>query len=77
MKCKSVNCQADIRWLSVRDKKARQIVDAKPLKVFVPVGIENGETVYELVSAFQSHFATCPDANKFRKVRSGGVNGNR
>lgn len=47
-------------------------LDAKPTKVMVIQPLGPGETQHRcrLVDGFLSHFATCPDADKFRKRKS-------
>lgn len=75
-RCRS--CGADIIWIKMASGKAMPC-DADPIpycEVFsggMKLVTKNGEIVqgaYDGTSenvAYQSHFATCPDANKFRK----------
>jgi len=67
-KCKS--CGAEIEWIKTKAGKNAPI-DAKPVKVYIEapdlIGHENR---WILISAFTSHFATCPDADKFRRKKS-------
>lgn len=60
--CKS--CKANIMWGKTTNGKAVPL-DTKPKNVYV---LLNGDTnVYSLECGYESHFATCPDALKFRK----------
>ena len=61
--CKS--CKANIEWICTPDGK-KQPIDAKPKKMWVYF-----ETVgWQLVDCYESHFSTCPDADKHRKPKS-------
>lgn len=64
-KCKS--CFAEIRWVKTMSGKAMP-VDAKPEKRFVITGNnDEGTPVGDVRDTFVSHFATCPQADAFRK----------
>lgn len=63
--CKS--CGAKIEWFKMATTGRPMPVDAEPLKVIVPTGTA-GEG--KVVTAYVSHFATCPDAAEHRKRRT-------
>jgi hypothetical protein len=76
-KCKSKECGADIYWVITSDKK-KMPINAKPDPVggwVVTLSAKDGELYAEVhVPArhydrrrYTSHFATCPDAAKWRK----------
>jgi hypothetical protein len=68
-KCKS--CFAEIRWVKTYSGKAMP-VDAKPEKRFVITGNnDKGEPCGEIRDTYISHFATCPQADAFRKKDNG------
>jgi len=58
-KCKA--CGAEIKWVNVASGKAMPC-NVKPLTVVVP---KTGE----VVRAYESHFPTCPEADKFRNKK--------
>ena len=69
-KCKA--CQAEMIWAET-DKGRRIPLDATPEKRFL-LGDEVegswGDTrIATMVDVYTSHFATCPNANQFRKKR--------
>jgi hypothetical protein len=49
-------CGAPCHWIQT-ERGNKTLVDSKPKKVFVPA-------VYKLI---ESHFATCPKADQFKK----------
>lgn len=51
------------------EKGKKMPLDAKPLTLFhlEPVGF--GQVIAVAVKAYQSHYATCPDADDWRKAR--------
>jgi len=61
-KCKA--CGAEIKWVNVASGKAMPC-NVKPLTVVVP---KTGE----VVRAYESHFPTCPEADKFRNKKKRG-----
>ncbi|MEA3346945.1 MAG: hypothetical protein U9Q21_02510 [Candidatus Auribacterota bacterium] len=63
--CRS--CGAPVIWATdIKGKK--QILDANPKRVYIISTIlRDDENVVELRNGFESHFATCPDAGKWRK----------
>ena len=65
-KCKS--CDAVIIWAET-EKGTRIPLNIKPEKRFILTGDGSwGDTqVATMVDTYVSHFATCPDAGKFRK----------
>ena len=56
-KCRS--CGADCYW--VKTLKGPHLIDRKQIKLFIPHGDR-----WVVVHGFSSHFATCPDADKWR-----------
>lgn len=62
------SCKAEILWITYNGKK--HPVDAKPKKGFIltPDLIDGVRAVYAEIH--ESHFATCPDADKFRSGKS-------
>jgi hypothetical protein len=66
-KCKS--CGAEIKWVKIKISGNSMPVDARPeVKVKVTT-TKDGRHLGELIPVYTSHFATCPDADKFRKVK--------
>ena len=63
-KCKS--CEAEILWITTQNNKQHP-VDAKPVKMWVPDRC--GPTKMMMIEVYQSHFATCPDADAHRKTK--------
>ena len=66
VKCRS--CKADI--IFIKHGKKFHPVNVNPKKLFVFIKeyydlMESG--AWQLVDAYESHFATCPDAAKWRK----------
>ena len=65
VKCKG--CGAAIEYVLLENGK-RHPVNARPITVLLRVGAAHGQSeIYRYVSAYQSHFATCPQADRFRK----------
>ena len=62
-KCRS--CNADIFWIELNDKP--HPIDIKPEKriVFIPERLNFGE----IKDTYISHFATCPQADKWRNKK--------
>lgn len=58
-------CRAEIRFIRTPKGKATPI-DAKPKLVWVDLGPED-EPRWKMVQGHESHFATCPAADSFRK----------
>lgn len=67
VKCRS--CKANIFYIKYKGKA--HPINAMPRKVFVPVGENKFGSVssWELMYGYESHFATCPDAAKWRKKK--------
>jgi len=64
-KCRS--CKAEIIWAATESGRAMPL-DAKPEKRFVLMEIQGGGADEAVaVDTYVSHFATCPEADKFRK----------
>lgn len=63
-------CGADVIWIMYRGKK--HPVDAKTKRGFVFIEDEYGEDIgaVEMASIHESHFATCPKADEFRKDKA-------
>jgi transcription elongation factor Elf1 len=63
--CKS--CGAEIEWIKTPQGKSHP-VDASPKKLwqYTDHPVNNP---WQLVDVYESHFATCPDANKHRKPK--------
>jgi len=62
--CRS--CGAEIIW-GIHPVSGKRIpLNAKPEKRFIQ---EDHQQVFSLVDTYQTHFATCPDADKFRKKK--------
>ena len=61
--CKS--CGARIRWIQYRGKG--HPVNEKPKKLFYNFPVEPGNE-WHLADCYESHFATCPDAEDWRKT---------
>ena len=69
-KCRS--CGAEIIWIKTPEGKSMPL-DAKPEKRWVEnVADGHGVDYWGLEDTYVSHFATCPDAAKFRKPKDGG-----
>lgn len=65
--CRS--CSAPIVWVYTDDRKAMP-VDAKPERRLVPTGsTRDGKPRMRVRATYVSHFATCPDADRWRKDR--------
>lgn len=67
VKCKS--CNADIFFITTQDGFPHPC-NAKELKVWIPYhgrGYNAKDIFWQLHQAFESHFATCPDAEHWRK----------
>ena len=64
-KCKT--CGAEIVWV-VTPAGAKAPCDAKPKKVWCLTGrLICGANEAKLVTAYESHFATCPQADQHRR----------
>ena len=63
-KCKS--CDADIIWIKTKKGKFHP-VDAKPKKLWVQDQYSVEFNGMMLVDCYESHFATCPNADKHRR----------
>lgn len=66
-------CGAEILWLRTKDKKVMPC-NPKALRVLIPTGetvLSNSELlpVYQVMSGYASHFATCPKADELRRTR--------
>jgi hypothetical protein len=61
-KCRT--CGADIKWCKMATG-TKMPLDAKPINV-----IQVKEDIGEVIPAYISHFATCGDADKWRKKNS-------
>ena len=63
--CRS--CDAEIKWIKLRPMMKAHPVDPVPKKVIV-LGdvISDGSPVGKIVDGYETHFATCPDAGKWR-----------
>jgi len=66
--CKS--CGAPIRFVLTSDRGVNIPLDIKPRKFVVL----NGDGMATFVDGHTTHFETCPDADKFRKRRTTGLN---
>jgi len=67
MASKCSGCNAEIIWMHTMSGK-RMPVDAKSEKRFVVTGNnDEGEPVGAVRDTYVSHFATCPQADAFRK----------
>jgi len=70
--CRS--CKADIIWIKLNSGKMHP-VNAKPKKVFIPYFIHDAvhavtdkkKAHWKIKMGYESHFATCPDSNRWRK----------
>jgi hypothetical protein len=60
--CRSASCQQEIFYIDYNGRK--HPANAKPKKVFV--GINNE---WQLLTGYESHFATCKDADRWRSIR--------
>jgi len=60
-KCKS--CGAEIEWIKTW-KGENYPVNAKPKKMFTKI-----KGYWILVDCYETHFATCPDADQHRKKK--------
>ncbi|MFH0958163.1 MAG: hypothetical protein V1897_05610 [Pseudomonadota bacterium] len=58
-KCKK--CGGDIKWCMMASG-AKMPLDAKPKKF-----IQVKEGIGEVIDVYESHFATCPAADQFRR----------
>jgi hypothetical protein len=72
--CRS--CKADILWIKSRQKDGTtKNVPVNAVARMMWVLVESNNPTYgsswKLVKAFESHFVTCPDADKFRKKKVG------
>ena len=63
-KCRS--CAEDVVWLRVTGKDKPQIFNTKPITVAVPV---NAGVFAYVKGCYLSHFATCADADEWRKQK--------
>ena len=60
--CKS--CSAEVIWVKNYKTGKDQIVDAKPVKVWIANGFGDN---YRLVDGYVPHWAICPDAEKWKR----------
>lgn len=56
-------CNASIRWVEMESGKRMPVDERKVSVILVDRNGENGKVIY----GYQSHFATCPQANQHRK----------
>jgi len=63
---KCQGCGADTAWIETKGK--RHLINRKPKKMFVLDSFDRFIAA-KLVNCYESHFATCPDADKFRKPK--------
>jgi hypothetical protein len=63
-RCRS--CNAPIVWVKLVQTEKWHICNP-PVKMFVLHASPTYGDRYELRDAYESHFATCPDADKWRK----------
>lgn len=67
-RCRS--CDAPIKWVRTRAGKDMP-VDATPTKLMVsvrvPVALGTLQETFEVRDCYMPHFATCPDAERWRK----------
>lgn len=80
--CRSSNCRADVVW-AINDATGKKVIlDAEPVAggnivqtQLIPGGelhvrhLTRGEDPPAMAPRYQSHFASCPDADKFRKKK--------
>ena len=68
-KCRG--CGAEIRWIKTEANKAMP-VDANPRNFYVE-RIDSADGIsrqtWKMMSGYESHFATCPKADQFRKKK--------
>ena len=69
-KCKG--CGADIKWIKMKSGK-NMPVDEKPVKVVAEV-IHDGFPEWQVISAYNPHWATCEKAKEFKKGGKDGDN---
>lgn len=70
-RCRS--CGAAIVWGKTANGKAMPL-DAKPERLFVLKSADDPDCQDVVqVPTYRSHFATCPDADKFRRKEGGGA----
>lgn len=64
--CRS--CEAPILWVKLRPGLKAHPVDETPKKVIVLSDVsDGGAPVAKMVDGYTSHFATCPDAEGWRR----------
>jgi hypothetical protein len=73
------SCGAEIFFVTMKKTGGKMPLDAKPQKLvrlvpgIVPIGVE-GDFIQqeqgEMVDVYTTHWATCPDAKKFRRPTS-------
>lgn len=63
-------CGAALIWARTPND-AKMPLDAKPRKAFQlePVNAAGEQTVSRMLTVYESHFATCPHADAFRRKR--------
>ncbi len=61
------SCGVEVKWIKLRPQMKNHPLNPIPRKVIV-LGdiISGGSPVGKLVDGYESHFATCPDADKWR-----------
>jgi len=64
-KCKG--CGAEINWIKLNGKIIP--IDIKPKLVYVGCNAGYTNIIWELKQGYESHFATCPKADEFRKIK--------
>lgn len=64
--CRS--CKAPVYWLGTATGKA-VIVDVRPRRVYTPDMSDPERKTFKITEGYESHFATCPDADKWRKKK--------
>lgn len=65
MRCKG--CGTEIKWIKTSEGRNMPL-DAKPIKVYI-TAIDGPNDTWCLFDAFVPHWATCPDADKFRSKK--------
>jgi hypothetical protein len=64
-KCRT--CQAEIIWITMEESGKAHPVNPKPVQMVLATGEDDRTKRGRVVSVYESHFATCPQADEHRK----------
>ena len=65
-RCKS--CGAEIAWVTTTNGK-KMPIDIKQKTIMTPVPVNAIDVRYAAITGHESHFATCPNADRHRRKK--------